>query len=95
MQKKPETDFYSEMQAEMAASKSRVLLLRQLADLREEHLCNADLAAQLIAAAGGDWKQVVAALGAIRDAISAEMRLMIYAVALEGKEREQQPKTKE
>lgn len=95
MPKKPEPDFYRDTQAEMAANKLFALLLQKLVNVRGKHLCNADLAAQLIADAGGDWKQAAAALIAHRDAISAHLRVLIYTVALEGKEREQQPETKE
>lgn len=95
MPKKPEPDFYSDTQAELAANKLFALLLQKLVNVREKHLCDAELAAQLIADAGGDWRKAAAALVDHRDFISAHLCVLIYTVALEGKEREQQPENKE
>jgi len=71
------------------------MLLLKLALERSEHLLNAELASQLIDGAGGDWRKAVELLKAQCEYINSNLRLLILTVALEGKEREQQPNPKE
>jgi len=81
------------MEADLAANDRMANLLELLADLRKQHPTDAQLAAHLIDTAGGDWRKAVDLLVAMRDAVHVHLRMLVLTVALEGKEREQQPTT--
>lgn len=87
----PGNDFAKAMEADLAANDRMANLLELLADLRKQHPTDAQLAGHLIDASGGDWRKAADLLIAMRDAVHVHLRMLVLTVALEGKEREQQP----
>lgn len=87
----PIQDFAQVMEADLAANARMANLFELLADLRKQHPTDAQLAAHLVDNAGGDWRKAAELLISMRDAVAIHLRLIVLSVALEGKEREQQP----
>lgn len=89
------SSFIKDMEAELASNEHMVSLLEALAALRKKHPTDAQLSSHLIEMSGGDWRKAFNALTDMRNSVHLHLRVLALAVALEGKEREQQPTNKE